>query len=373
MIRLLNTIAKQYGFKMNFVDEMKIDQNDEKSLRYIGIIIMILIFGVVVSYISKKHMQKHLQPQPPRSQVQSQKIQKTLAITPATIPTTIPAATHSNTFIKPITKSVQFQSIVIQHSLVSTAEKAGLTNTMIKQLQTMFAGQINLSKNLHPGDRFNILYHEYFVNGIKNHPGHIIAAEIVEKNKDYRVIRFTNPKHQSHYYLPNGHATSAAYLKVPLNYKRISSGFTYRRFDPVLHEFRSHLGIDYAAPVGTPVKALGNGHVVFAGWMHGYGNAIIIRYGNIYKTLYGHLEKFSQNLRHSKYVKKGEVVGYVGETGWATGPHLHFEIYKNNVPINPKLVHLSHVSASVPFEYRTQFEAKAHQLFSEMTAFENAQ
>ncbi len=274
---------------------------------------------------------------------------------------------------KPITKAIRFKSGVIQGSLAKAAEKAGLTPAMTKELQAMFAGQINLSKGSHTGDRFNILYHEYFVDGVQDRPGNIVAAEIVDHNKTYRAVRFTAPNHQSNYYMPDGQGIGSTFLNVPLNYNHISSGFTYHRFDPVLHEFRTHLGIDYAASPGTPVKALGNGHIVFSGWMRGYGNAVVIRYGNIYKTLYGHLEKFAGHFRHGELVKKGEIVGYVGSTGWATGPHLHFELYKNNVPINPKLVHLSSGSSKIPFEYRSAFSADEKKLFSEMTMFEDAE
>lgn len=274
---------------------------------------------------------------------------------------------------RPMIKTIQFKSGVIHHSLTEAAEKAGLTTSMVKQLSTMFAGQINLSRDVHPGDRFNVLYHEYFINGQKDHPGNIVAAEIIDHEKHYRVVRFVAPHHQNHYYLPNGEAIGSFFLKVPLHYNHVSSGFTYHRFDPYLHEFRSHLGVDYAASPGTPVKAIGNGHVVFSGWMHGYGKSVIIRYGHIYKTLYGHLEKFAIHLRRGEVVKKGQIVGYVGSTGWATGPHLHFELYKNNVPINPVKVKLFKYGSEIPVAYRAQFLAESRRLFSQMTTFENAE
>ena len=277
---------------------------------------------------------------------------------------------HASIVKKPTAIALQFKSGVIHHSLAEAAHNAGVTPELFLQMKKMFAGKINFSRDIQPGDTFKILYQEYFIDGKKNHPGDIVAAEMDTKHHQYRVIRFTAPHHQhTGYYTPNGHAISSLFLKVPIIYKRISSHFNRHRMDPVLHRIHPHLGVDLAAPRGTPIKAIGNGHVILAGWVRGYGNAVIIKYNKTYRTLYGHLEKFAKGLHAKQYVKKGQIVGYVGSTGWSTGPHLHFEIYKNGKPVDPLKLHFPH-SPPLPKKYHHAFSAKAQHLLAEMQLFE---
>ncbi len=271
---------------------------------------------------------------------------------------------------KPRTVVLQFKSGVIHHSLAEAAYHAGLTPTLFTQLKAMFAGKINFSRDIQPGDQFKILYQEYYIDDKKDHAGNIVAAEMDTKHHQYRVIRFAEPQHKhAGYYTPTGHAISSLFLKVPIIYKRISSHFNRHRLDPILHRIHPHLGVDLAAPRGTPIKAIGNGHVLLASWVRGYGNAIIIKYNKTYRTLYGHLEKFAKGLHAKQYVKKGQIVGYVGSTGWSTGPHLHFEIYKNGNPVDPLKLHFPH-SPPLPKKYHHAFSIKAQHLLSEMQLFE---
>lgn len=282
---------------------------------------------------------------------------------------------NSNQFVarviqKPVTKTLRFKSTIIHHSLEQAEKSTGLPIHLEHELNAMFAND-NVARMIHPGDRLAVLYHEYFVNDQEDHPGNIVAAEITDGQKHYRIVRYTTPNHETGYYKPDGEGTKPEFLKVPLHYERIGSRFNYHRFDPVLHRVHPHLGVDFDAPMGTPVKAIGDGIVVMCKQMRGYGNVLMIRYNQTYKTLYAHLEKFARTIKPNEHVKKGEVVGYVGTTGWTTGPHLHFSLYKNGVAINPLTVQFPRGS-SLPKKYHQAFVYKTDHWFSEMNLFEDA-
>lgn len=269
---------------------------------------------------------------------------------------------------KPVTKTVQFKSTVIHHSLVGAEKATGLPTALQHELnQMLVAGALN--RYIRPGDRLNILYHEYFVGGRKEKTGNIVAAEITNGTTDHRIVRFTAPNHKTGIYKTNGQGTQAAFLRVPVLYRRIGSYFTYHRMDPIIHKMRPHLGVDLDAPEGTPVKAIGNGVVISCNQVRGYGNVVMIRYNKTYKTLYAHLEKFAAHLHPNEPVKKGQIVGYVGSTGWSTGPHLHYSLYKNGVPVNPLTATLP-TGNGVPERYRRDFIYKENHWFNEMKLFE---
>lgn len=270
---------------------------------------------------------------------------------------------------KPVTKALQFKTSIIHHSLSQAEKSAGLPQDLDHELNAMLATD-NISHEARPGDRLEILYHEYFVNGKKDRPGNIVAAEIVDGQNHYRMVRFTE-NHKAGYYTPDGEGTKPLFLSSPLKYVRIGSHFSYDRFDPIAHRVQPHLGVDYDAPMGTPVKALSNGVIVFRKQINGYGNAIMVRYNKTYKSFYAHLEKFAHNLRPNEVVKKGEVIGYVGMTGWTTGPHLHFAVYKNGVAVNPLTVDFPH-TAPIEERYRRAFFYDEHHWFNEMKLFEEA-
>lgn len=272
----------------------------------------------------------------------------------------------------PYTKTLGYQSGTITHSLNDAAKKAGLNTRMRAELTQMLKGRVNLSRDIHKGDQFFVLYNEFYLHGKKNHPGHILAAELIDHHKRYQVIRYQLPHQNSGYYTPYGHAVSPLFLKFPCHFKRISSRFNRHRLDPILHRIHPHLGIDLATPIGTPVRAIGNGYVLFHGWDHGYGNAIIIRYNHTYKTLYGHLNKFAKNIKNHHYVKRGQIVAYSGSTGWSTGPHVHFEIYKDKKPINPLKMKTPH-NPAIPNRLHQQYLAYANHLLTELHLFQQTQ
>ncbi len=267
------------------------------------------------------------------------------------------------------TMALRFKTFTVNNSFAASSRHAGLTSHMRHQLAQIFIGTVNFSKDLHPQDRFSILYEEFYKNGAKDHPGNIIAATFQHNNKTYQAIRYAYPNAQPAYYTPKGRGVEPLFLRAPLHYKRISSRFTYHRLDPYTHRWHSHLGVDYAAHVNTPVKSIGDGHVVFDGRDAGYGNAVIIQYGHRYRALYGHLRHFAKHLHPGEYVHKGQVIGYVGETGWATGPHLHFSFYIHGIPHNYLKMHFRG-NKKIPRHYRHDFLNKAKSLLAELKFYQ---
>ncbi len=274
--------------------------------------------------------------------------------------------------MQPLTTSLLYKSATVHHSLNAAALAAGLSATQFSELRSMFAGSINLDRHARRGDHFSVLSQEYYLKGQKYSQGDIIAADYHHLGKDYRAIRYTYPKNHTSYYTPDGHGVEPLFLRAPLHYKRISSIFTYRRLDPYLHVYRPHLGVDYAAPVGTPIKALGDGRIEFRGRDEGYGNAVIIRFSHKYKALYGHLEKFARNLHDGEYVHRGQVIGYVGDTGWSTGPHLHFSMYVNGIAKDPLKLKFPG-GKSVPASYLNRYLAYSKNILAQLDLYQGPQ
>ena len=264
---------------------------------------------------------------------------------------------------KPITKTAKLNTTTAKKNVAQTVKATGLSKPLQHQLSEMLTSGLT---QIHPGDRINILYHEYLVGDQKARNSDLVAAEITnDEDKNVRIVKFTSPDHKTGYYSADGKSAQSPFLKTPVNYHRVGSRFSYSRLDPVKHFTHPHLGVDLDAPRGTPVKAIGDGIVVFCKRFGGYGNAIMVKYGNTYKALYGHLEKFSKGLHAHQVVKKGQVIGYVGSTGWSTGPHLHFSLYKNGKPIDPLKVQFPHTTP-IAQKYRHQFLSQENELFNEM-------
>lgn len=245
---------------------------------------------------------------------------------------------------------------VIDSSLFLAAQKAGISQNVIMELANVFGWDIDFALDIRKGDSFTVLYEELFRNGEKISDGKILAADFVNNGQVYRAVRYTNPQtNVSEFYTPDGKSMRKAFLRTPVNFTRISSRFTTNRFHPVLHKFRSHKGVDYAAKRGTPIYAAGDGKVIFKGKKGGYGNVMILQHGTKYTTLYAHLKTYNKKLRVGSRVKQGQTVAYVGSSGLATGPHLHYEFRVNGVHRNPLTVKLP-VSNPVPKHYLADFE-----------------
>ena len=228
----------------------------------------------------------------------------------------------------------------IRSSLFLSAKKAGMSDKTTMNLANIFGYDIDFALDIRETDSFKVVYEEHFIDGVKVADGDILAAEFVNKGHIYRALRYRDSNGDVAYYTPQGNPLKKAFLRSPIDFARISSHFNLKRKHPVLNRIRAHKGTDYAAARGTPIRSAGDGKVVFRGWKGGYGNVLIIQHGQKYKTLYAHISKFSKRVRVGSKVSQGQVVAYVGSTGLATGPHLHYEFYVNGSVRNPVTVKL---------------------------------
>ena len=207
-------------------------------------------------------------------------------------------------------------------------------------LVAIFGWDIDFSLDIRQGDSFGIVYEELYKDGVKIRNGRILSAKFVNDGKAYKAVYYTDPSGNSDYYAPDGKSMRKAFLRSPVKFSRISSRFSNKRWHPVLSKWRSHKGVDYAAARGTPVRASGDGKISFAGRKGGYGRLVVISHGGRYTTAYGHLHRYAKGARSGRKVKQGQIIGYVGSSGLATGPHLHYEFRVNGVHRNPLTVKL---------------------------------
>ncbi|MDE2196215.1 MAG: peptidoglycan DD-metalloendopeptidase family protein [Gammaproteobacteria bacterium] len=256
---------------------------------------------------------------------------------------------------------------VIENSLFDAATRAGLSDAVTMQLIHLFGWDIDFAHDIQSGDVFTVLYQKIHRQDQPIADGPILAAEFVTGGRTYRVVRYTDPNGQTGYYTPSGHSVKKALLRAPVDFTRISSGFSLHRLNPVLHYVRPHMGVDYAAPVGTPIKAAGDGRIVFSGWKNGYGRCMIIDHGDGYSTLYAHMSHFRRGLHAGSRVKQDQVIGYVGMTGIATGPHLHFEVRINGAPRNPRTVKLPD-AAPILARYKADFDQRMAVLLAQLSS-----
>jgi len=226
---------------------------------------------------------------------------------------------------------------VIQSSLFDAASRAGLSDAMVVKLADVFKFDIDLAREVRVGDRFTVIYDDVWRDGAYLHAGNIIAAEFYNRGHRFTAFRYMKPDGSYAYYSEDGRPLQKALLRTPLKFTRISSRFGMR-MDPILHSRHLHAGIDLAAPMGTPIHAAGNGVITIRGWVRGYGRYIRIRNTPAYSTGYGHMSHFARGLHIGSHVHQGQVIGYVGESGWATGPHLHYEVRIHGRPVNPLTV-----------------------------------
>ena len=228
----------------------------------------------------------------------------------------------------------------ITDSLFLSGQRAGLSDNLIMQLAAIYAWDIDFALDIRAGDAFSLIYEEQYKDGVKVAEGPVVAAEFINRNRPLRAARYVHADGRADYYSATGEAMRKAFLRTPVNFTRISSRFNPRRLHPILNKIRPHKGIDYAAPIGTPVKATADGAVILAGSKSGYGKTIILRHGGRYSTVYAHLSRYARGIRAGRPVKQGQTIGYVGQTGLSTGPHLHYEFRIDGVHRNPLTVEL---------------------------------
>ena len=257
---------------------------------------------------------------------------------------------------------------IITDSLFLSAQRAGLSDNLTMRLIELYGWDIDFALDIRKGDRFYVVYEEKYKDGVKVQDGPILAAEFVNQGKSFRAVRYTHADGYTDYYDENGFSMRKAFLRTPVKFSRISSRFSLARKHPILNKIRAHKGVDYAAPIGTPVKATGDGIVAFAGNKGGYGRAIILRHGETYSTLYGHLSKYAHGLRTGNRVKQGQIIGYVGMSGLATGPHLHYEFRINGIHHNPLTVELPK-AIGIPKAIMADFKNKTSPLLAQLDSF----
>ena len=246
----------------------------------------------------------------------------------------------SDVLENPVEVHTRTVSATITSSLFQAAADAQLPDRVAFDLADIFQYDIDFVLDIQPGDRFTVVYEEVSQDGVPLRTGKVLAAKFVNDGREYRAVRYTDAQGHAEYFAPDGHSLRKAFIRTPVQFSRVSSTFNSARKHPILNRIRAHKGVDYAAPIGTPVRAAGAGRVKFVGQQGGYGNVVELEHGSGVVTVYGHLSRFASGLRRGQHVDLGNVIAYVGMTGLATGPHLHYEYRVRGVHQNPQTVPL---------------------------------
>ncbi|HDZ57912.1 MAG TPA: peptidase M23 [Pseudomonas xinjiangensis] len=268
--------------------------------------------------------------------------------------------------------STGFAHGAIDSSLFLSAQRAGLSHNLTMKMANIFGYDIDFAREIRKGDTFEVLFEELHVGEKRVGSNNILAARFVNRGKTYTAVRFTDKKGYSSYYRADGTSMRKAFIRTPVEFARISSRFNPGRRHPVLNKIRAHKGVDYAAATGTPIKATGDGRVIHLGRKGGYGNAVVIKHGQKYQTLYAHMSRYANGLKSGSNVSQGQIIGYVGATGLATGPHLHYEFRINGTHVDPLGVKLP-ASDPVPQNERSAFLAISTKLMASLDQQRNTQ
>lgn len=264
----------------------------------------------------------------------------------------------ARTVERPIERRIVIAHGTIGSSLFGSAVEAGLSGALTMALAGVFGYDIDFMQDLRAGDKFSVMYEQLWREGEKLRDGSILAASFSNDGRDLAAVRWVRTDGRAEYFSADGASMRKALTRNPVDFTRVSSGFSNARRHPILNRVRAHQGVDYAAPAGTPVRAAGDGKVVFRGQRGGYGNAIVIQHGATYSTLYGHLAFFGRGIAVGTRVVQDQVIGYVGKSGLATAPHLHYEVLVNGVHRNPRTVVLPDAAPLAASE-RSAFAAEA--------------
>ncbi|MEA3195250.1 MAG: hypothetical protein QOD26_3583 [Betaproteobacteria bacterium] len=265
----------------------------------------------------------------------------------------------------PLDTRIGMKTGVIRSSLFGASDAAGIPDGVAMQLADVFAGDIDFHRDLRKGDRFTVVYETHYLGGRAVRSGRVLAAEFVNQGKTFRAVHYGTS-----YYTPEGKNMRKAFLRSPLEFSRVSSGFGMRRH-PIAKAWMQHKGIDYAAATGTRVRAVGDGIVEFAGLKGGYGNVVVLRHHGQYTTVYAHLSRFPAGLRRGQRVAQNDTIGFVGQTGWATGPHLHYEFQIAGQARNPFSIAMP-AANPVPADQLPRFMAAAAPLLARLDLSTNA-
>jgi murein DD-endopeptidase MepM/ murein hydrolase activator NlpD len=258
---------------------------------------------------------------------------------------------------------LRLASGTIRSSLFAASDEARIPDAIAVQMAEIFAADIDMHRELRRGDTFSVVYEALTADGEpitwNQGTGRVLAAEFVNAGKAYQAIWYRAPDGRGGYFDLNGESKKRAFLASPMEFSRMTSGFAMR-FHPILQSWRRHLGVDYAAPTGTPVRSVGDGTVDFAGWQNGYGNVVQIRHAGDRTTVYAHLSRI--DVKKGQRVEQGQRVGAVGATGWATGPHLHFEFRVNGQHQDPLRIAKASETVTLPAAVKPDFQTVARSL-----------
>lgn len=301
--------------------------------------------------------------------IEKGRLEKVRLIKTALVQTVVERQEDSAFKVTTITRTpdveTRFVQGTIKSSLFVDGQKAGLSQKKLMQLATIFGWDIDFALDIREDDHFALIYEENYLDEKLISEGNILAAQFTNRGKVFNAIRHTD----GNYYSPEGYSMRKAFLRSPVDFFRISSKYNPNRKHPVLKTVRPHRGVDYAAATGTPIKASGDGKVIWRGTKGGYGRTVIIQHAGIYTTLYAHMSKYNSKVKNGSRVKQGQVIGYIGSSGLATGPHLHYEFRINDVHKNPLKVKFPNVEP-LNKEQMASFKPMATELVDQLVAYQ---
>jgi len=269
----------------------------------------------------------------------------------------------------PLVAATRMASATVRTSLFAAADEARIPDGVVGQIVEIFSSDIDFHRSLHKGDRFNVVYEALEADGEAMRTGRILSAEFTNNGKLHQAMWFEEPGRKGGYYTLDGKSLDTSYLASPMEFSRVTSGFAMR-FHPVLHRWKAHLGVDYGAVTGTPVRTVGDGVVEFAGEQNGFGNVVIVKHNNTDQTFYAHLSRI--NVRPGQGVQQGQNIGAVGATGWATGPHLHFEFRVNGVHHDPMEMAKHGQAQPLSAQAKPEFDRIARSMRAQLAAAASA-
>ena len=270
----------------------------------------------------------------------------------------------AETIIRKAQIGTRFVQSVISNSLFVDGQRAGLSQKKLMQLATIFGWDIDFALDIREQDEFSLIYEEKYLDDKIIGEGEVLAAQFINRGVVFNAIRHSD----GNYYSPNGYSMRKAFLRSPVDFFRISSKYNPNRMHPVLKTSRPHRGVDYAAATGTPIKASGDGKVIWRGTKGGYGRTVILQHAGIYTTLYAHMSKYNKKVKKGSRVKQGQVIGYIGSSGLVTGPHLHYEFRSNGVHKNPLKVKFPNVQPLNKDQMKT-FKPKASSILAQLESY----
>jgi len=301
--------------------------------------------------------------------IEGKELQKVRYIKSALVQVLISRQKGNTYSVETITRTpdveTRFVQGVISNSLFLDGQRAGLSQKKLMELANIFGWDIDFALDIRQQDRFSLIYEEIFLDDKQIGEGQILAAQFINRGQVFSAIR----NQDGNYYSPKGYSMRKAFLRSPVDFFRISSKYNPNRKHPILKTSRPHRGVDYAAATGTPIKASGDGRVIWRGTKGGYGRTVVIQHAGIYTTLYAHMSKYNSKVKNGSRVKQGQTIGYIGSSGLATGPHLHYEFRANGVHKNPLKVKFPNVQPLTKEQMKT-FKPKADAILAQLEAYQ---